>query len=175
MEEPSSQAVGSKWRQFGKHWIVVFVLAIIAGLIVWGMLKAGPFLKTLHNKRVAIAEKSRQEKAYREDKLGGNTPEETYAFFVSALEKGDVELASKYFVLARQEQWRKTLIDYKDNALLLGFIKELKDVSSRWKKANSQDSNFAVFNYETSSQNHRMINEIIFEKYPSGVWKINDL
>ncbi len=33
------------------------------------------------------------------DTYGGKTPEETLGMFIDALKKGDVELASKYFVL----------------------------------------------------------------------------
>ncbi len=37
-------------------------------------------------------------KSYREDIYGGKTPEETWAMFLDALKKGDVELVSKYIV-----------------------------------------------------------------------------
>jgi len=43
------------------------------------------------------------ERQYREDKYGGDTPEETLRLFIDALKKGDVELASRYFVVEKQE------------------------------------------------------------------------
>src|SRR3989344_4272535 len=50
------------------------------------------------------------QKAYKNDTYGGNTPEETLELFRTALEKGDIELASKYFVIEKQ---KKTLSDLK--------------------------------------------------------------
>ena len=39
------------------------------------------------------------EERQRQDVYGGNTPEETLQLFITALEKDDLELASKYFSL----------------------------------------------------------------------------
>ena len=41
---------------------------------------------------------------YANDIYGGDTPEETLELFIQALESGDVELASKYFVVEKQEE-----------------------------------------------------------------------
>jgi len=46
---------------------------------------------------------------YREDTYGGKTPEETWAMFLAALREGNVDLASKYFVVEKQEEWRGRL------------------------------------------------------------------
>ncbi len=43
-------------------------------------------------------------KPYIEDTYGGKTPEETWGLFLDALKKGDVELASKYFVVEKQKE-----------------------------------------------------------------------
>lgn len=43
------------------------------------------------------------EAAYKADTYGGATPEETLKLFIEALEKKDYELASKYFVVERQQ------------------------------------------------------------------------
>jgi len=52
---------------------------------------------------------AREEQRYKNDKYGGKTPEETYAMFLEALKKKDIELASKYFTLDKQEQYKKAL------------------------------------------------------------------
>ncbi len=148
---PDSSPGGIKqinWRQFGKHWIVVFILAIVAAFVIWGMLNAGPWLRKWQDWREARALQSEIEKLYRNDKYGGKTPEETFDMFIAALEKGDVELASKYFVIEKQMVWMKTLATYKSQALLDNFIKELKSLS---------------------------LDRNMFEFYPSGVWKISVL
>lgn len=48
-------------------------------------------------------------KPYREDVYGGKTPEETWALFLDALKKKDVELASKYFVPEKQVEWKEII------------------------------------------------------------------
>ena len=40
--------------------------------------------------------------AYKKDPYGGDTPEETLNLFIEALKAGDLELASKYFVVEKQ-------------------------------------------------------------------------
>src|SRR3990167_5760356 len=54
------------------------------------------------------------QKRYTEDTYGGKTPEETLAFFIDALKKGDTDLAAKYFVIDEQEKWRGKLIEIKN-------------------------------------------------------------
>ena len=44
------------------------------------------------------------EKQYAEDTYGGKTPEETLQLFVDALKAGDIDLASKYFVVEKQTE-----------------------------------------------------------------------
>lgn len=44
---------------------------------------------------------------YEEDTYGGDTPEETLQLFIDALKKGDIELASKYFVIEDQEKQKE--------------------------------------------------------------------
>ncbi|MEA3272307.1 MAG: hypothetical protein U9P90_01405, partial [Patescibacteria group bacterium] len=38
------------------------------------------------------------------DTFGGDTPEETWEMFLNALQEGDLELASKYFVIDKQAE-----------------------------------------------------------------------
>ena len=64
---------------------------------------------------------------YENDPYGGDTPEETLALFIEALERGDVELASKYFVIDEQEEWRGKLVRIKEEDLLNEMIKDLQN------------------------------------------------
>ena len=112
-------------RVWWRHWSVVLFLAVLAGIVIWAMLNLGPWLRAWQDQRAARSAQEQLEKAYRNDKYGGATPEETFDMFIAALEKGDIDLASRYFVFNKQDNWRKTLEEYKTKALLGDFIFEL--------------------------------------------------
>jgi len=50
-----------------------------------------------------------EEQKYQEDNYGGTTPEETYQMFLTALKQQNTELASKYFILEKQNEYRQLL------------------------------------------------------------------
>lgn len=131
-----------------RRWTGVVVLIILAGLVTWGLLNLPTIVDAVQGKLTAWQyqrEINKLEAPYRNDKIGGKTPEETFDMFISALKKGDVDLASKYFVIDKQESWKKILEEYHKNNLLANFVLELE---------NSKDS-------------------LVFEKYPSNIWKID--
>ena len=141
-----------KKRTWWRHWRVAFILAILAGIVIWAMLNVGPWLRDWQDKQAADAAKRQLEIAYRDDKYGGTTPEQTVDLFIVALEKDDTDLASKYFVLEKQDAWKRTLDEYKNKALISDFVRELKNTKAELLKSNYN-----------------------FKKYPSGVWKISTL
>ena len=172
--ETSSDPAGVKkinWRQFGRHWIVVFILAILAAFVIWGMLGAGPWLKKLQDWREARSLQRELERPYRNDKYGGKTPEETFDMFIAALEKGDVELASKYFVLEKQESWKQSLTAIKSQPDIYNeMLTEMK-----FARANSRKdvgTNSAWFSYTMPGERigEQLVFEMIFNR-----WKINVL
>ena len=184
MEDSISKSAERKvwWR----HWSIVFILAVLAGLIIWVMLNLGPWLRSWQDERAAKSAQEQLEKLYREDKYGGKTPEETFDMFIAALEQGDIELASKYFVLEKQDDWFKTLSQYQARDLLAYLISELKNNKEDWKKnynGNSVEFYYKVVIEEDSYANFKgqkvpieageYSNTVRFEKYPSGVWKIS--
>ena len=63
---------------------------------------------------------------YKNDTYGGETPEETLTLFTQALEDGDVELASKYFIVEKQEKMKEELNIEKENDVLKLIIADLK-------------------------------------------------
>ncbi len=163
MEKENNIQLKVWWR----HWSVVFILAMLAGLVIWSMLNLGSWLHDLQDQRAAAAIQKQLDKLYREDKYGAKTPEGTFDLFISALESSDVELASKYFVLNKQAAWLKTLSEYENKALLSDFVAELKNIKNTWKKGQ-EDKQTIEFYYNTQ-------NVTKFEKYPSGIWKISVL
>ncbi|MBI3273718.1 MAG: hypothetical protein HYZ69_01100, partial [Candidatus Colwellbacteria bacterium] len=78
--------------------VLFFGTLILAG-VVWFFF---PLIRATYNDYRAKQVIYEMERPYREDAYGGATPEQTYAFFIAALKKGDVELASKYFSPKRQ-------------------------------------------------------------------------
>lgn len=188
MEGSNSEPIGTKvwWR----HWSVVFILAVLAAFVVWALIKAGPWLRGWQERSAADTLRKQAEEQLRNDKYGGKTPEETFDMLIAALEKGDVELASKYFVVQKQGEWLKTLKNYENANLLPDFIVELKEEKTNWVPVKTVEKNIAQYNYPTiveqdTTANFRgqkleiprgkYTNSIIFEKYLSGVWKINGL
>lgn len=163
MEKGNDIQLKAWWR----HWSVVFILVFFASFVIWSMLNIATWLRNWQDQRSTAAIQKQLEKLYLEDKYGGKTPKETFELFISALENGDVELASKYFILNKRQDWLKTLSEYKSKALLSNFVIELKNTQNIWKKG-SETSQTVEFYYGTQ-------NITKFEKYPSGVWKISVL
>ena len=62
---------------------------------------------------------------YKNDPYGGETPEETMKLFIEALKKGDIELASKYYIWDRQEQRLRDLIKAKKEGRLPEILNKL--------------------------------------------------
>ena len=111
------------------------------------------------------------DKPYREDTYGGKTPKETLELLITALEKNDFDLASKYFVLSKQEEWRKTLLKGSQENKLNSFIGKIKEAIQGLGQRNDQGLN--------SKNNYIYLTKdsVIFEfvKYPSGIWKIKEI
>ena len=173
METPSGPAGVKKinWRQFGKHWTVVFILAILAAFVIWGMLQAGPWLKRLQDWRAARALRSEVEKIYRNDKYGGKTPEETFDMFIAALEKGDVDLASKYFILEKQESWKQSLATIKNQpAIYDEMLAEMRFARNNSRK--EAGSSLVWFSYTMPGE--KIEAQLVFEKILTR-WKIANL
>ena len=166
------------------------VLILAALLVIWSINSLFPVLR---NKFEAWQVKRAYEKLaepYYKDTYGGKTPEETYYMFIAALKKGDTDLASKYFVVERQDNWAKTLEEYKTNNSLSGFIKELEDTRKIWEKTKESSETTVSFEYQTLIEKGskatiggqeveipagNYTNESIFSKYPTGIWKIESL
>ncbi|QQG46628.1 MAG: hypothetical protein HYY55_02175 [Candidatus Niyogibacteria bacterium] len=124
------------------------------------------------------------EKQYANDTYGGQTPEETLQLFIDALKAGDIELASKYFVVEKQGEWLQKLQVTKEKNGLTDFVKLIGE-----SKIKSLDSNSAIFNYEIESGGGSVnvggkefsvpsgvyTQTISFSKNENSVWKIIDM
>jgi len=192
MESSETRQDNKKFKITLKHWAGTVIVAIAAGFIIFVMLNGREFLANYFLSREQEKIQEEFERPYREDKYGGKTPEETFDMFLDALRKGDIDLASKYFVLDKQEQWRGALKQLKDQDILSDFINELATYKNNWTRINN-DKNEARFEYEVIFTEPQVVvlpngvkdsfppgtyrYEIIFIKYFSNVdiWKISTL
>lgn len=168
-----------------KFWkFSVLFLAIIfiggGGFFVWGN------YLNFDAKRARQIEKQSQallqwEKDLKEvqknDVYGGKTPKETLQMFISALKEGDIELASKYFILNTNEnseyyltrrEWEEGLRKIKEDGKLEEIISKLEKVNLTFK-----DENGALFKLYNNKEIDVLV-DMKFNQY-SQVWKIESL
>lgn len=110
----------------------------------------------------------RLEKQYAQDPYGGETPEETLRLFIEALKKGDTDLAAKYFILDKQQEWREDLTMTKEKRLLDNMIKELGNL--KLTKKTTEEAFFTLI------ENNEGVAQLIIKKIPlNNRWKIIEL
>lgn len=112
------------------------------------------------------------EKPYREDVYGGKTPEQTWGLFLDALRKGDIDLASKYFVVDKREEYKKILKRSKKDNELNSWIKEMEKLRKSNKESLENQSNY-YYDYFDKEYNQSLSNSVVFYLNPhTKVWKI---
>ncbi|MEK7589691.1 MAG: hypothetical protein AAB475_00345 [Patescibacteria group bacterium] len=111
---------------------------------------------------------------YRNDTYGGDTPEETWAMFLQALEKKDFDLASKYFVLDEQKKWFEALNMADQNNLSI-WLNELKTLRKDGGESISKDKEY--YHYTAKTEEFGIISSpVVFFFNPySKVWKILEI
>lgn len=106
-------------------------------------------------------------KQYAEDSYGGDTPEETLRLFVEALKKGDTDLAAKYFVLDKQQEWKEDLAKIKEKGLLKSMIRDLEN------KKGGEVNNDTTRYFITAEDG--LSSPLVLVKSINGKWKIRTL
>lgn len=157
---------------FSKKSVKIIIGFVVVVLIVWvafdGLPKYQNWQKWRNIKKQA-AEFEKMEKERREliinDTYGGKTPQETLEMFISAVEAGDYELASKYFVVEKQGEWKENLLTASNVDFLTQDLKKINQRLIKEKFNYEQKDNF-VITYPIF---------IKFIKYPSNLWKINEI
>ena len=109
-----------------------------------------------------------QNRPYFEDTYGGKTPKETLELFIAAVEKEDFALASKYFVLSKQREGERGLERIKGKSNLQVLLDRLHKMEDRG--SIGPDS----FQMAAKDDKGIFMTFIIFAKYPSGIWKIQE-
>jgi hypothetical protein len=123
------------FNKYKKHLIVIFVVILVV-LGFYYYKNKGPEMKLITNSEEygEFIAKGGSETEYLEwvkeleklDNYGGKTPEETLDLYIKALESGDFELASKYFVLEDQEREFDELVTL-DQSKIDSYLEVLKD------------------------------------------------
>jgi len=109
--------------------VIKFLLGAL-GMVLLGLgaLYALHFFSPEYRQEQAAIQKLKEiQDQYAKDTYGGNTPEETIQLFIDALKKGDIDLAAKYFVIDKQEEWRSSLGIAKEH----GNLEKLANILSK--------------------------------------------
>jgi len=102
---------------------VVFLLIAVGGYIAGNLTKYGLDVRKA-DKAVERFQGSLEE-PYKKDIYGGKTPEETWAMYIDALKKGDIDLASKYYAVRDQEKKGEFLIEEREIDDLKLYLEQL--------------------------------------------------
>lgn len=150
-----------------KKIILIILVLVGAGVLLWGVVWLFNYYQ-YRNSPEYQAQKylDEMEKKYREDTYGGSTPEETLQLFIAALKKGDTDLASKYFVAEKWEEWKNYFQDKNTN--IENLITEAKKL--KLSKKDNQRAFFTIVN----EQNVVEV-QVVLILNSNSKWKILEL
>src|SRR3989344_7515083 len=164
---PDQDSSKSDWLGIlKKSGIFIIILAVFLLVIFFGLSKYGEWSLERNIKKTI----ENENRPYLEDTYGGKTPKETLELFIVAVEKEDFDLASKYFILSKQGEWRDKLIKGDKQKKLHALMQEVEEANKSLDKESpiweKQDS----YVYITK-------NSVAFEfiKYPRDIWKIKEI
>lgn len=127
------------------------------------------------NYELFTRQKTLYEEAMKNDTYGGKTPEETLALFIKALEKGDVDLASKYFLIGEkitQKEWADGLKTKGSS----GGLEKIIEIIRTAKPSNRDTGSPHVKEFVVFSNDQTVDYSIILKLNTfSNVWKIESL
>ncbi|MBI2640436.1 MAG: hypothetical protein HYW91_00950 [Candidatus Sungbacteria bacterium] len=154
------------WRNVLKFFGIILVIAILGVGVLLGVqyvrYRNSPEYRAEQDLKILG-------KQYAEDPYGGETPEETLRLFIDALKTGDTELAAKYFVLDKQEQWQEDLAKIKGKGLLDEMVRDLEREKSKYQISDGQ------IGFDVANEQKEAILSIRLGRGPSDKWKILDL
>ena len=163
----------------GRKYLIVLVLivAVVGGAyLLWDRFSETG--KTRHWAREAAEAVEKGEKAYIDamtaDTYGGKTPQETLDLFVAALRAGDVDLASKYFLLddgLKREKWVAMLADIKQRGFLMQMANDIENKAILGDISNDDESGYLLYNGDGTVG---VQIDLRLNKY-SQIWKIESL
>lgn len=99
-----------------------------------------------------------------QDTYGGKTPQETLRMYIDAVEKGDYELASKYFIEDKREEEKKNLIN--------ASAQNIKNIMTLIKAGLQEKGEYGLDKKTFIVDKPLYIREMI---YPNNIWKIIEI
>ncbi len=151
-------------------WIVIgaflALFVLVVGLVAWRAFDTWRGRESVELLYEGL--KRGQEELYQRqmaDTYGGRTPQETLRMYIEAVEAGDYELASRYFI---EENREKELRSF-DNAIeedIKNYLGPLKIILEREEGEYSLDEKYFSFNGSI------LISLVL---YPNGIWKIVEI
>ena len=101
--------------------------------------------------RAYVESEQRYAEAMTEDIYGGKTSDETLNLFITSLEAGDIELASKYFILSSdlsRDKWVRIFTIFKEQGLLDEVVRDIeKDPNLLELKLNGYSGVWKIVNF----------------------------
>ncbi len=163
-----------RWKSF------LIILGIIAaaesGYLVWNHYlspEAKENRKIENDFKAYMRLVDQYETAMKNDTYGGKTPQETLDMFIDALEKGDLELASKYFVLREDGSRDPEILEALQEKKINNILPEMIRLLSVAQPTGSFLEGRYGFKVTDDTGNYSTI-EFIFNEY-SQVWKIESM
>lgn len=157
--------------------ILIFILVVVAlTLFLWIGSAAYSGWQGYKWQKQTDAFQAALSQPYREDTYGGKTPEETWAMFLDALKKGDVELASKYFVVEKQEGWKITIKKTIDAGKLNLVISNLSSGLKKDGEMQQESKAYYYYEFKDFQTNLTKRNSVVFTLNTyTKVWKVSVL
>jgi len=139
---------------------------------LFGWYKLTQYINTKKVQQLAEDLKKEEEEKYQRlmaDIYGGKTPQETLKMYIDAVQKGDYELASKYFIESKREKELKSF-----EGATPEFIKKYISLLNEALKSN----NGYFSPKEIPGAKEFYIDNPIYVRmvlYPNGIWKIIEI
>jgi hypothetical protein len=135
-----------------------------------------------NNKEESLEEKykkveetlSSYQKKLEADNYGGKTPQETLNLFIQALEKEDIEEASKYFWIDMKNSkdvWKNALLKAKEEKKLMDIVSLLKKAQYEEGSSSQDVAWFSVKNKDGLAE----YSIVLKLNRNTGVWKIEEM
>ena len=177
-EAPTSTKPSRKisWRMFAVGFAVIITLGIAADIFWQNYVSPGAQEARRMQEQYAKYEAWQQsyQDALKADTYGGKTPKETLDLFIAALEKEDVDLASKYFMLDNnlsRQKWVDFLTKIETEGNLHRFAGDLKNYQEKNYTISKKDFAFIYKNDDgtVGLQINLKLND------QTNIWKIESL
>ncbi len=114
-----------------------FLIVIFVSLVILYGTTSETFLRWLGQWRISRANEEIS-KIYSADIYGGETPQETFDMFLEALEAGDTEKASRFFVLDKQDEWLAKLNKMKNDGALAKQVENWKEARETFEEVRDE-------------------------------------